>query len=64
VPASVTRALRSFTACMRAHGVPTFPQAQGETFDPGRLHIDTAGATYRSAERACDSVLQAIDPRH
>jgi len=63
-PASITRAMRRFTACMRAHGVAGFPEPVGESFDLTDLHIDTAAAPYRSAEAACDALLQAIDPGH
>lgn len=48
-PSSIARVLRRFTACMRAHGVPAFPQAEGETFDPAGAHIDTAARCCRSA---------------
>jgi hypothetical protein len=61
VPASVTATLTRFTTCMRAHGVGTFPQPKGATFDMTGTHIDTHSATYKSAEAHCNSILQALD---
>jgi hypothetical protein len=60
VPASVTRVLEKFTACMREHGVTNFPAPEGAEFDIAHLHLDTSGAQYKAAERACNDILRAV----
>lgn len=61
VPASVTAIMTRFTTCMRAHGVPGFPQPTGASFDMSGTHMDTHSASYKSAEAQCTSILQALD---
>lgn len=55
-------AARSFTACMRSHGVPDFPgvtiSADGKVhLDLGRSHIDPIAPRFVAAEQACASLL-------
>jgi hypothetical protein len=55
-------AARSFTACMRSHGVPDFPgvtiSADGKVhLDLGRSHIDPIASRFVAAEQACASLL-------
>lgn len=47
---------RRFTACMRAHGVRTFPMPDSAGgFDLGG--IDTSSSTYQAALRTCARLL-------
>jgi hypothetical protein len=55
---------RAFTACMRSHGLPGFPEV---TFSPEGLinleikgeRVDVLSGTYGAALRACESLLPA-----
>jgi hypothetical protein len=53
-------ALKSFTSCMRSHGVPNFPEpntsGNGPVFGGARL---TRNPQMRTASRACIRLLQA-----
>jgi hypothetical protein len=56
------QALR-YSACMRSHGVPKFPDPQfegaGIKLALGR-GIDPASPTFQSAQRACESVMPGL----
>ncbi|HVQ93076.1 MAG TPA: hypothetical protein VMU51_18715 [Mycobacteriales bacterium] len=48
-----------YSQCMRAHGVPKFPDPGsngGIGIDAGALGVDPKGAVFKAAEKACDSV--------
>jgi hypothetical protein len=48
-----------YSQCMRAHGVPKFPDPSssgGIGIDAGALGVDPRGAVFKAAEKACDSV--------
>jgi hypothetical protein len=62
VPASVTAIMTRFTACMRAHGVPGFPEPKGASFNLSGTNIDPHTPAYKSAEASCTSILRALDP--
>jgi hypothetical protein len=59
VPPKLTRELEKFTACMRAHGVTSYPEPEGAGFNIGNLHLDTKSAQYKAAEKQCEPILQA-----
>jgi hypothetical protein len=49
--------LQTFSACMRSHGVPTFPDANTE----GSIHaagIDETSPAFRTAYHSCQGLLQ------
>jgi len=58
--------LVKYAHCMRAHGVPNFPDPQttnggigvpgGFTFDTSHAHLDQKSPQYQSAARACQSL--------
>jgi hypothetical protein len=59
------RALSSFAACMRKHGLPGFPAptAQG-IFDPGALEgLDLTSPQAQAAAHTCQSLLPKVGPR-
>ena len=63
--AEARRALSSFAACMRKHGLPGFPAptAQG-IFDPGTLQgLDLTSPQAEAAAHACQSLLPKVGPR-
>lgn len=62
VPASATAILDRFTACMRSHGIPTFPEPTGASFDLAHTNIDSHSPGYKAAETACNQILRALDP--
>ena len=64
VPAFITATMRSFTRCMRTHGVPAFPDPKGASFDLSGTNLDTHAPAYRSAEAKCNHILQALDQTH
>ena len=47
----------SFSRCMRAHGVPSFPDpdASGRIPDPASLGIDQGSPRFQDANQACQS---------
>jgi hypothetical protein len=61
-PQGVRGALLSYSQCMRAHGVPNFPDlASGGTQITGQAlqneGVDTSSAAYQSAAQVCRSLL-------
>jgi hypothetical protein len=62
VPAKVTRIMTSFTACMRAHGIASFPEPTRAGFNMSGLHLNLQSAQFKAAENACNSILEALDP--
>ena len=62
VPARVTSILHRFTACMRGHGVPAFPEPEGAAFNVSRAGLNPASPVYKAAESECGQILQAVDP--
>jgi hypothetical protein len=59
VPPKVTHALQQFTACMREHGVTSFPEPEGATFNTSHSHLDPKSAQYKAAEKKCNPILNA-----
>jgi hypothetical protein len=50
-----------FSACMRSHGVPNFPDATPNGESPGpAVHVDKHSPALRTAQRACGSLMAAI----
>jgi hypothetical protein len=62
VSPAITATLRRFTACMRTHGVPAFPEPSGASFNLTAAHLNPNTTAYKSAEAACRQTLQALDP--
>jgi hypothetical protein len=62
VPAPVTAIMTRFTACMRSHGVPGFPEPKGASFNLTHTNIDSKSPQYKSAEARCTNILRALDP--
>ena len=51
---------RQYSQCMRANGVPKFPDPDaygGIALDGGKLGMDPIGATVKAAEKACQKYL-------
>lgn len=63
VPASATAILEHFTACMRTHGIPTFPHPTGASFNLTHTNTNTHTTTYKTAETTCNPILRTLDPR-
>jgi hypothetical protein len=59
VPPKLTHALQQFTACMREHGVTTYPEPEGASFNLSHTHINTKSAQYKAAEKKCNPILNA-----
>ena len=59
VPAVIAHDLEHFTACMREHGITSFPEPEGASFNMGHLHLDTKSTQYKAAEKTCEPILQA-----
>jgi hypothetical protein len=57
--------MRRFAACMRTHGVPSFPDPNSQGFFPiGSLHaIVTTSPTLSRAFKACQSLEPKVGPR-
>ncbi|MEN3362704.1 MAG: hypothetical protein V7637_6686 [Mycobacteriales bacterium] len=48
-----------YSQCMRAHGVPKFPDPGGNggiALDAGKLGVDPRSTVFKAAEKACESV--------
>jgi hypothetical protein len=58
-PSQATRAGLSFSACMRSHGVPSFPDptANGATDFNDVPGINASSPAFKNAETACRSLL-------
>jgi hypothetical protein len=57
-PSGSASSADAFSACMRSHGVPNFPDpnSQGQfTYSPGS-GIDPSSPQFQSAEKACESI--------
>jgi hypothetical protein len=61
VPASVTAGFERFTACMRSHGVPGFPEPTGASFNLSGTNLNPHSPQYKAAEAKCDPILMAVD---
>ncbi|MCU7728000.1 hypothetical protein ODJ79_30145 [Actinoplanes sp. KI2] len=51
---------REYSKCMRANGVPKFPDPDaygGIALDGGKLGVDPVGSTMKAAEKACQKYL-------
>ena len=59
VPPKVAHALQQFTACMREHGVTSYPEPEGASFNLSHTHVDTKSAQYKAAEKKCNPILNA-----
>jgi len=59
VPPKVTHALQQFTTCMREHGVTSYPEPEGASFNLSHTHVDTKSAQYKAAETKCNPILNA-----
>jgi hypothetical protein len=50
------KAMLAFAKCMRKHGVPNFPDPNGQgTFDPQKLGLIKGSPALQSAGRTCQS---------
>lgn len=56
--------LREYAKCMRANGVPGFPDPTGGglQIDGGKLGVDPQGATFKAAEEKCKNLLPGRPP--
>jgi hypothetical protein len=56
--------LREYAKCMRANGVPGFPDPTGGglQIDGGKLGVDPQGATFKAAEEKCKNLLPGPPP--
>ena len=59
------RAMASFAACMRKHGVPNFPDPNGQgMFTPDQLQqLDPTSPLFQAAFKACESLEPKAGPR-
>ena len=57
--------MTSFSACMRKHGVPRFPDPNGRAmFTPGQLEqLDPTSPLFLTAFKACESLEPKVGPR-
>jgi hypothetical protein len=59
-----TTAMTKFAACMRKHGVPSFPDPKGQGFAPGALGgMDPQSPFVQAAFKACQSLEPTFGPR-
>ena len=50
-----------FSACMRSHGVPNFPDPTSNGPGPGpTVHVDKHSPAFQNAQQACGSLQAAI----
>ena len=50
-----------FSACMRSHGVPNFPDPTSNGSGPGlTVHVDKRSPAFQNAEQACGSLQAAV----
>ena len=59
------KAMASFAACMRKHGVPSFPDPDGQgMFSPGTMEkLDPTAPRFRSAFKVCAPLQGTTGPR-
>jgi hypothetical protein len=59
------KAMASFAACMRTHGIPGFPDPNGQgMFTPGALaNLDPATPLVQSAYKVCARLEGSVGPR-
>jgi hypothetical protein len=59
------KAMASFAACMRKHGVPSFPDPNGQgIFSPGALEgLDPTSPLLQSAFKVCGHLQGKLGPR-
>jgi hypothetical protein len=62
--AAAAKSMTRFAACMRTHGVPSFPDPNSQGFFPiGSLHaIGTTSPTLSRAFKACQSLEPKVGP--
>jgi hypothetical protein len=59
-----TKAMTRFAACVRANGIPGFPDPSGGSFAPGSLgSIDPSAPLAQKAFKACASLEPTVGPR-
>jgi hypothetical protein len=59
------KAMANFAACMRKHGVPSFPDPNGQgTFSPGSIRgLDPSAPLFQSAVKICAPLQGKAGPR-
>jgi hypothetical protein len=59
------KAMASFASCMRKHGVPDFPDPDGQgMFSPGALeHLQPSSPSFQTGYKACVSLMPKVGPR-
>jgi hypothetical protein len=59
------KALAALAACMRRHGVATFPEPDGQgDFPPGSIEqLDPRSAVFQAAYKACWSLYPKVGPQ-
>lgn len=59
------KAMASFAACMRKHGVPSFPDPNGQgMFSPGSIKgLDPSAPVFQAAFKVCGSLQGKTGPR-
>jgi hypothetical protein len=59
------KAMAGFAACVRKHGVPNFPDPNGqEVFTPAQLsQLHPTSARFQTAFKACESLEPKVGPR-
>lgn len=59
------RSMASFAACMRKHGVPSFPDPNGQgMFSPGSIKgLDPGAPLFQSAFKVCTPLQGKVGPR-
>jgi hypothetical protein len=59
------KAMASFAACMRKHGVPSFPDPNGQgMFSPGSVkELDPSAPRFQSAFKVCAPLQGKVGPR-
>jgi hypothetical protein len=45
---------------VREHGITNFPEPEGASFNTNHVSLDRGSAQFKTADKACDSILQAI----
>jgi hypothetical protein len=59
------KAMAAFAACMRKHGVPSFPDPNGQgMFAPvGIKRLDPSAPVFQSAFKLCGPLQSKVGPR-
>jgi hypothetical protein len=63
--AAASKAMLSFAACMRRHGVPNFPDPSGSGLFPfaGLKGLDPTSPAFQAAFKSCESLEPKVGPR-